>query len=526
MTTIQETPSSALLEESLCIKIENSCSISEEDEDNMYLCDSMSHLSHQSEEGHLIYDHPSENLFLDQVVGKLERQDSCMSVGSLESSDDSHSSVGGEYHHEESSSDDGHDDILKRDSSERGGRSSSVVSDTSEGGPDSGIEAEKEPDMTVPDICLVEKIIAQVEFYFSDANVVKDKFLLKHIRRNKEGYVSLKLVSSFKKVKQLTKDWRVVAYSLEKASNLIQINDQRTKIRRVNPLPEIDDSPVTCAVLALDLPLEKPSVESVSKLFGSTGEIAFIRVLRAGGVLPPDVKSLLTKYPVLGEKHCAWIEFETSEAAKAATAISEENGMKVVLIVPESQKKQEKQQKQMSSSRKSSSSSKSSTSSSKNSIGSNYSRSPNSRKNSYNTNYNNFHNKIPKDSTQGHEARRLVQRRKAVSLPSSQNPFVNELLLKQEARKVRPKSKSCTEFNPSTSPPSWVQRHLIAAAAASAASAASPTGSRTPNNRISRFSLGSLPLSEGIVRFPKGPDGTKGFGRDSRLCQINETTCA
>jgi la-related protein 6 len=50
----------------------------------------------------------------------------------------------------------------------------------------------------------------QVEFYFSDANITKDKFLLKHVKRNKEGFVSLKLISSFKRVKHLTKDWRQV----------------------------------------------------------------------------------------------------------------------------------------------------------------------------------------------------------------------------------------------------------------------------------------------------------------------------
>ena len=29
------------------------------------------------------------------------------------------------------------------------------------------------------------KIAKQVEFYFSDANITKDKFLLKHVKRNK-----------------------------------------------------------------------------------------------------------------------------------------------------------------------------------------------------------------------------------------------------------------------------------------------------------------------------------------------------
>lgn len=51
-----------------------------------------------------------------------------------------------------------------------------------------------------PDQELIRKLVDQIEFYFSDANLEKDAFLLKHVRRNKLGYVSVKLLTSFKKV--------------------------------------------------------------------------------------------------------------------------------------------------------------------------------------------------------------------------------------------------------------------------------------------------------------------------------------
>ena len=62
--------------------------------------------------------------------------------------------------------------------------------------------------MHLSDRLFYNRDVNQVEFYFSDANITRDKFLLKHVRRNKEGFVSLKLVASFKRVKHLTKDWR------------------------------------------------------------------------------------------------------------------------------------------------------------------------------------------------------------------------------------------------------------------------------------------------------------------------------
>ena len=55
------------------------------------------------------------------------------------------------------------------------------------------------------------QIARQTELCFSDANITKDTFLLKHVKRNKEGFVSLKLlISAYKPLKRLTQDWRQV----------------------------------------------------------------------------------------------------------------------------------------------------------------------------------------------------------------------------------------------------------------------------------------------------------------------------
>lgn len=453
-----------------------------------------------------------------ELSAKLDRQDSCDSVGSMEEEGIQADSA------PEGQESEGVDTRPEGPELEpRSERSSSVVSDGSEeGGRDSGIEAEREPDMVIPEEDLMTRIVTQVEFYFSDANVAKDKFLLKHIRRNKEGYVSLKLVSSFKKVKQLTKDWRVVAFSLTKCSNKIQINDVGTKIRRVDPLPDFEEIPVTCAVLVIGLPLEKPSIQSVSQLFSSCGDIAFIRVLRAGSSIPQDLKSLSAKHPDLSLANCAWVEFEAPEAAKAATEMSNEDGMKVVPILPEAEKKKPEKPQQQKGSQPNSR--KNSVSGNNNST--NQQKGPASRKNSF------ANLKGRKDSTTsgtGSDGEGVpyprFPRRKCLSLPQTHSPNLKELSAVVEARRNRPKSKSCTEFQlgslSAAGPPpssSWVQRHLLAAAAASAASAASPVvGSRPPTLcRPARTSQGSLPLPDGVVRFPKGPDGSKGFNAEAR----------
>ena len=52
----------------------------------------------------------------------------------------------------------------------------------------------------VPDPQLGRRIVSQVEFPLSDENLAKDAFLLKHIPKNKMGFVSIKLLPSLKKV--------------------------------------------------------------------------------------------------------------------------------------------------------------------------------------------------------------------------------------------------------------------------------------------------------------------------------------
>ncbi|KAK2576644.1 hypothetical protein KPH14_005307 [Odynerus spinipes] len=173
-------------------------------------------------------------------------------------------------------------------------------------------------DFVPPSDELSEKICAQVESYFADESIVKDAFLLKHVKRNKEGYVSLKLISSFKRVKHLTKDWRVVGAALAKSSKL-QVNPQGTKLRRVDPLPPFDQTTPSRTILAARLPVEKLSVESVAEIFKPCGEIALIRVLKPGHPAPAEVRQAISKRQELEPtEECAMIEFTDSASARLA----------------------------------------------------------------------------------------------------------------------------------------------------------------------------------------------------------------
>ena len=47
----------------------------------------------------------------------------------------------------------------------------------------------------------------QVEFYFSDSNLPRDKFLSQRIRESQDGWIDLALIASFNRIKRLGVDF-------------------------------------------------------------------------------------------------------------------------------------------------------------------------------------------------------------------------------------------------------------------------------------------------------------------------------
>ncbi|KAJ8407811.1 hypothetical protein AAFF_G00268550 [Aldrovandia affinis] len=235
--------------------------------------------------------------------------------------------------------------------------------DKSSGTGTSGGEVEDEC-WEPPDPELMEKLVTQIEYYLSDENLEHDAFLLKHVRRNKLGFVSVKLLTSFKKVKHLTRDWRTTAYALRQ-SVLLELNEEGRKVRRRSPVPVFASESLPSRMLlvselqswpelgvALDggardggegegggATPQEHLMELLLKAFGAYGPIASVRVLKLGKDLPPDLKKLSSRYTQLGSEECAIVEFEEVVAAvKAHEAVGGEEdgastlGVKVVLI--------------------------------------------------------------------------------------------------------------------------------------------------------------------------------------------------
>lgn len=83
-----------------------------------------------------------------------------------------------------------------------------------------------------------EKIIKQVEYYFGDFNLPRDKFLQEKVKVD-EGWVPIETLLTFNRLKSLTTEVGVVAEAVNK-SDLMEVSQDGKKVRRSleKPLPE------------------------------------------------------------------------------------------------------------------------------------------------------------------------------------------------------------------------------------------------------------------------------------------------
>lgn len=105
------------------------------------------------------------------------------------------------------------------------------------------VEIHEKPERSAtsaPPSQIASDIIKQVEYYFSDANLARDKFLTAETKKD-DGWVTLEVLLKFKRLLALSEDANEIVDALLQSSNdLLQITKDRLKVRRnpARPLPE------------------------------------------------------------------------------------------------------------------------------------------------------------------------------------------------------------------------------------------------------------------------------------------------
>ena len=94
-------------------------------------------------------------------------------------------------------------------------------------------------------------IVKQVEFYLSDANLPTDKHLLKHVRKDADGFVPIKLIAGFKRIRALTRDAGAVAAALRSSGELV-VDAEGRRVRRRVPLAEVDTAAIARRIVVAE----------------------------------------------------------------------------------------------------------------------------------------------------------------------------------------------------------------------------------------------------------------------------------
>jgi len=157
-----------------------------------------------------------------------------------------------------------------------------------------------------------QKIIAQAEFYLSEDYLTKNAYLLRQVARKRNGFLSVKFISSFKRMRELTPDWATTAKALSK-SNKLEISSDGMKVRRRQPLTAFISS--IKAIRSVLITAEELSLSMITNLLIPYGEIVFIQVIKPGMEIPDNIRPYCARHPELGSRPVAVVKFDTAEAA-------------------------------------------------------------------------------------------------------------------------------------------------------------------------------------------------------------------
>jgi len=166
---------------------------------------------------------------------------------------------------------------------------------------------------TLPESSDPEEIRKQVEFYFSDSNLLTDKFLLSKVGGSTNNPVPLKVIHSFKRMRRF-QPYSAVLAALKESTFLSVTDDEQ--LQRRTPLPSAttedpsdnitlyDDVTRSRSIYAKGFGAEEPSTQvDIEAFFAPYGPINAIRLRRS--------------HPEKIFKRSVFVEFDSDETAKA-----------------------------------------------------------------------------------------------------------------------------------------------------------------------------------------------------------------
>lgn len=129
---------------------------------------------------------------------------------------------------------------------------------------------------------LKKKIAKQIEYYFSDVNLIKDKFMLEQLEKNNNS-VKLSVLATFVRLAQLTKSEDVMVEALKNyESEFMELNKEEMSIRRKKPLPDKEEYRKQLALRTVHIAGFPDSIQfdDLMRFFSRYGELESLSMRR------------------------------------------------------------------------------------------------------------------------------------------------------------------------------------------------------------------------------------------------------
>ncbi|CAJ2631219.1 unnamed protein product [Trifolium pratense] len=185
-----------------------------------------------------------------------------------------------------------------------------------------------------------QKILKQVEYYFSDLNLATTDHLMRFINKDPEGFVPISVVASFKKIKALITSNSQLANVLRNSSKLVVSEDGKKIKRQYSPTESDIEELQSRIVIAENLP-EDHCHQNLMKVFSAVGSVKTIRTCPPqtsnNGTSSASRLGKIDGIPLYNKLH-AFVEYESVELAeKAVVELNDEgnwrSGLRVHLML-------------------------------------------------------------------------------------------------------------------------------------------------------------------------------------------------
>lgn len=184
-----------------------------------------------------------------------------------------------------------------------------------------------------------QKILNQVEYYFSDINLATTDHLMRFINKDPEGYVPISVVVSFKKIKALVSSNAQLASILRNSAKLV-VSEDGKKVKRQHPLTESDMEELQSRIIVAENLPEDHCHQNLMKIFSAVGSVKTIRTCQpqtSNGGTSSASRAAKADGMLFSNKLHAFVEYESIELAeKAVVELNKEgnwrNGLRVRLL--------------------------------------------------------------------------------------------------------------------------------------------------------------------------------------------------